>query len=85
MKCHRIETPAYVERFNPGHIHRFRPVFRNGVAKAFVGGETERVRDYVLADFGDANQDPDERHVLRSIVDSVHLDSIGLVCHSPST
>jgi hypothetical protein len=55
------------------------------VAKAFVGGDTERVRDYVLADFGDANQDPDERHVLRSIVDSVHIDSIGLVCHSPST
>jgi hypothetical protein len=56
------------------------------VAKAFVGGETEHVRDYVLADFGDANQDADKRHVLRrSTVDSVHLDSVGLVCHSPST
>jgi hypothetical protein len=50
----------------PGHIHPLRPVFRTGVAKAFVRGEMERVRDYVLAGFGDANQDPDERHVLRS-------------------
>jgi hypothetical protein len=85
MKLPPDRNPAYAGTIYPGHIHPLRPVFRNGVAKAFVGGETERVRDYVLADFGDANQDPDERHVLRSIVDSVHLDSIGLICHSPST